>query len=162
MHRSEKRKNWIMRLAALLACLTLASASATGRLYARYSTGVSFSDGARVAAFCIEETGQLTQTLTLDGMHPGDTREFTVAVTSRSEVAVSYTIAVQNVYQNLPLTFAMLDASGKESKSAAIAPNESDEKTYTLRVTWPAEQNSPEAAGKTDLLVITLNALQVD
>ena len=162
MNRSEKAKNWIMRLAAVLLCLVLVTTWATGKMYARYTTRVTVSDQARVAKFNITETGDLTHEIKIDNMKPGETRDFTVEVTSSSEVAVYYTIAVENVYKNLPLEFTMRNAAGEKIEKATIAPNETDAKTYTLRVTWPKEKADPACAGKVDLLAITLTAAQVD
>lgn len=162
MSRAEKLKNRILRLAAVLLCLTLLSAWATGKMYARYSTGVTYQDGARVAKFNIAESGTLTQNIEITGMKPGDTQEYTVTVTSVSEVAVYYTIAVENVYKSLPLKFDIEYGNAGEIDKATIAPNETDEKTYTLRVTWPENESSPSYAGKVDVLAITLKAVQVD
>lgn len=162
MSRSEQLKKGILRTAALLLCLTLLSMCATGKMYARYSTGVSYSDGARVAQFHVTEAGDLTQTITIAGMKPGDTETFDVEVTSDSEVAIYYSIAVNNVYKNLPLTFQMKNSEGNVIDKGTIGANENTAKKYTLVVTWPSENNSPEYAGKTDLLAITLTAAQVD
>ncbi len=166
MSRTGKLKKWVLRLAALLLGLTLLSAWATGKMYARYSTGVTYTDGARVAKFnitdAIQQDGTAIQQIDITGMQPGDTRNYTVTVTSDSEVAVYYTITAKTVYDNLPLTFTVLDSSNQPMERATIGANETDQKTYTLQVSWPSDKNSPDYAGKVDALAVTLTAVQVD
>ena len=165
MRRSEQINIWIFRIAAVLLCLTVMSVWGTSRLYARYSTSASGSDSARVAKFQITQNGDAltqTQTITVEGMKPGDTNKYTVTVQSDSEVTVDYSISVKNVYENLPLEFKMQDASGKTITKDTIQPNDTATKTYTLQVTWPTSQTDQSYAGKVDLLNITLTAAQVD
>lgn len=162
MGRSKKLNNRIWYAAALLLCLTAVSVCAMGRLYARYTAGVSASDQARVARFAITEAGELTQQIEISGMQPGDQRFFSVTVTSNSEVTVAFRLAVVNEYQNLPLTFALLNSAGEAIDAGTIAANDNAEKTYTLRVTWGAEEKNPDYAGRVDVLRITLTAEQVD
>lgn len=164
MAHSQKIKNIVLRLAAVLLGLTLLSAWATGRMYARYSTTATFSDSARVAKFNISEDGTLTKEITIADMQPGQTENYQVTVTSDSEVAVYYTIAVENVYKNLPLQTTVLDENDNTLPDgrATIGVNDSTPKTYTLQVSWPESETGAAYAGMVDVLAITLTAVQVD
>ena len=164
MRRSEKINIWIFRIAAVLLCLTVLSVWGTSGLYARYSTSTSGSDGARVAKFQFTQTGnELTQsqTIVIENMKPGDSADYTVTVSSDSEVTVKYSISVENVYESLPLEFRMLK-DNQVITDDTISPNDTAERQYTLRVIWPADKTSADYAGKVDLLNIMLTAEQVD
>ena len=75
-----------------------------------------------------------------------------------------YTIAVENVYNNLPLQTAVLDSSGNPLPDgrATIGVSDSTPKNYTLQVSWPENETSAAYAGMVDVLAITLTAVQVD
>lgn len=166
MQRYRKREKFILSTAALLLCLVLASFYMIGNLHAKYKTQASGSDSARVAKFTItENAGDLDQTKTLAiSLAPGESKEYSVSVTSNSEVDVEYSIKAECEYKNLPLQFQMTDSTGKEIEGGAeeIPANDSVTRTYNLKVTWPGTENSPEYAGKTDKVVVTLQAVQKD
>lgn len=179
MSRSEKLKNWILRAAAVLLCLTVISACATGGLYARYSTGVSFSDHARVALW------GCSQSITLDSdrlpKQPGDSCAYTISVSNQqtdkvSEVGQKYYIEVVTA-GNLPLTYTMAKdgvtvgtftetvqnkvwtVSGADMVFQAGVAGSS---TYVMTVTWPAEQSSLAFANVPDYIQVNVCSEQMD
>lgn len=164
MQQYRKREKFILSTAALLLCLVLVSFYMIGNLHAKYKTQASSSDSARVAKFTItENAGDLDQTKTLAiSLAPGESKEYPVSVTSNSEVAVEYSIKAECEYKNLPLQFQMINSDGKEIESEEIPANDSTTRTYKLKVTWPETEKSPEYAGKTDMVAVTLQAVQKD
>lgn len=177
MIRSGKKEKWIIYMLAVLLCLVLASFWLMCNIYARYTSGASGSDEARVAKFSITETGEATQQIKVD-VYPGfgtksdNEGKYKVSVTNNSEVTIDYVMEIKNTYGNLPLQFQMLDASGNEisNKRAEISAGDQTEHVYTLNISWPTgntEENntsaqSPDYAGKTDVIEITLKAVQKD
>lgn len=162
MQRYRKREKFILSTAALLLCLVLISFGMLGGLRAKYKTQASGSDSARVAKFTItENAGDLQRSLNIS-LTPGGSEIYPVTVTSNSEVAVEYSIKVECKYKNLPLKFQMTDSAGTAITSDTIPANDSKERKYSLNVTWPADKTNPEYAGKTDMVVITLQAVQKD
>lgn len=161
MQQTEKNRSLVLRIAAVLLCLILISLWMLGDMYARYTTDKDGSDGARVAAFAVTETGEATKEITAD-VKPGDTETYDVTVTNQSETAIHYEIAVENKYNNLPLECQMLDSNDNEITQGDIAAGDSSKHTYKLRITWPKNQNDASYAGKTDQLVVKLSAVQTD
>lgn len=179
MRRSKKTRNWPLRIAALLLCLTLWSAAATGGLYARYSTTATGGDSARVALFGHDETITLLGDTEVQ-LVPGDTRSFPLSVrnftTDRtSEVGQKYSIEVVTA-GNLPLTFT-LTKDGKtvtpiEGTAATTHTYETDdmvftagtERTdnYTLTVSWPESRKEAGLADLPDYIQINLRVEQMD
>ncbi len=166
MHRYRKREKFILSTAALLLCLVLLSFSMIGGLHARYKTQATGSDGARVAKFTITETEAKDQTLLTEAINislaPGESKTYSVTVKSASEVAVEYSIKTECKYKNLPLKFQMTNADDKAITSDTIPANDSRDRTYNLRITWPDTERDPEYMGKTDMVVVTLQAVQKD
>lgn len=168
MVHSRHKEKWIIYILATLLCLVLASFWLMCNIYARYTTEASGSDEARVAKFSVTETGDLTQQIKAD-VYPGYSQNFNISVKNDSEVAIEYIMEIKNIYENLPLQFKMLDQSGSEisTKSAEIAAQDSKTYIYQLNISWPTDGEntslkSPDYAGKTDVIEITLKAVQKD
>lgn len=167
MIRSREKEKWIMYTLAILLCLVLTTFWLMCNMYAKYSAQASGSDSARVAKFNVTEAGTATKQIKAD-VYPGFSQTYNVDVTNASEVAISYSMDIQNKYENLPLEFKMLDNSGKEitSKSIDISATDHDTHRYQLQISWPKETNEsatdPDYAGKMDVIEITLNAVQKD
>lgn len=180
MIHSRQKEKWIMYTFIILLCLVLASFWMMCNIYAKYSTEASGSDGARVAKFNITEQGNATQQIKVD-LWPGEYKEYTVDVQNNSEVAIDYVMDIKNKYGNLPLDMQMLDEKQHEitSKTVSIAAGDTQEHTYTLKIGWPKSKSSdltqnasgnssqtdlqsPDYAGKTDIIEITLKAIQKD
>ena len=154
----------ILRVAALLLVLVSVTASIVSGRYARYVTSASFSDGARVARFHIQEEfldGGTDMMVVFSGeLSPGEMVEREIKVTNYSEVAVAYTINVDNVYGNLPLEF-MVDGKPVPFTGELGVYFETG-KTFTLQILWPGEKSDESYSGKVDLSHITLTASQID
>jgi hypothetical protein len=100
---AEYHKNWILRLAAGLLYLVLLSTWLLSGLSARFITGATASDEARVAAFDVTESSTMNRQFAVT-MKPGDSSSnITVRVKNSSETAVRYTITFE-LTGNLPLT----------------------------------------------------------
>lgn len=155
MKKNNRRSNWILYLAGILFCLTLFSMHLTSGLYARYSATVSGEDGARVARFSIQQSGELSQVMVMD-VYPGFNKDYTIKLKNESEVAVNYTVSVERLTNNLPLTITWTDASG------SFAANSEDEVTHTLKVSWPATENDEALSYEVDALRVIVHAEQID
>ena len=183
MERSRQKERWILYTLTVLLCMVLASFWLMCNIYARYSAEATGSDGARVAKFDVTDTGTATQQIET-AVYPGSKEIYQVNVTNNSEVAIEYEMNVKNQYNNLPLQFRMLDSTGEEitsessdastktydlSKSVEISAQDKDTHTYQLEISWPTagsdsdtDYQSPDYAGKVDVIEITLKAIQKD
>ena len=174
--RETAEANWPLRTAAVLLCLVLVSTYLLSGLYARHATTANGSDSARVALFGHDETVTLDEE-SLQGLKPGDSRTYTIAVTNArgenvSEVAQRYSINVVTA-GNLPLEFSLKkgselvssDSTGKtfSADDMVFAEGESKQEVkYTLTATWPASKNGSKYAGVPDFIQVNVNAQQID
>ncbi len=163
MRKTGYKPNWGLRIAALLLCLTMVSIHLMSGMYARYSTAVSDSDGARVAKFCVTANHNIQQMcLDLGHLQPGSVKAYRFTVSNGSEVAVQNRITLSGT-QNLPLTFRLngtdIDIDGSFT-DAGLAPG--TDGSYTLTVSWDAEQTDAEYAGEIDALWLTVTSEQID
>ncbi len=165
--KNKAKGNPLIRVAAVLFCLTLFSTYIVAGLLARYSTSAQSGDYARVAKFSIEGSGTLLQTVVAT-VSPGSTQTADLVITNNSEVAVEYTVTVTNVSKNLPLSFRM------EKKDSAPEPigdgttftanqlpgSHTDE--YILYIEWPKGENDLSLMGMVDYITVTVTATQID
>lgn len=153
--------NWILRAAGVLLCLVLASTYLVCGLFARYTTSASGSDSARVAKFEVEG-GSVSSAMITASLVPGNTHECSLQIRNKSEVAVEYEVTVENITNNLPLTYDV-PGMGMENGSfvATLEPNGAS-MTYKLKIQWPEDHASPDYAGMVDRLRVTVNATQID
>jgi len=147
MKKESHQPNWILYLAGVLLCLTLFSVHLTSGLYARYSTTSSGSDGARVARFSIEQSGELAELIEVD-VYPGFTsRSYEVALKNDSEVAVDYTVSVERLTNNLPLSVVLTGSSvSADAYSAVLASgtmeaNSGETVSYGLQIQWTGDND---------------------
>ena len=152
MQKNRRYHTVVMRAAAILFTLVMLSSSMIAGRYARYATADAGADGARVAAFDVRQAGELTAWFSVN-LVPGDVAKKLVTVTNNSEVALIYTIEIENKHKNLPLTF-------NYSKTTEIAPGEV--KNIPVEIYWPGDAHDPSYTGKVDILYITLRASQMD
>ncbi len=146
----------------ILLFFVMLSLNMTGGLYARYATDDEDGDTARTASFEIitTELDALDQNpehiiARVKGLEPGLKTALPITVSNKSEVAVKYSVRAENVTKNIPLVISATDAD--------IAPNSSG--TVTVTVEWPNNNDmnqSPDLAGKTDIIRITFTAEQID
>ena len=159
LKKSEFGNRWLFRILSILLVACLISSVMVSRLYARYISSAAHSDSGRVAAFDVRQTGELTAFFHVS-LAPGQSSQKTVIVQNSSEVAILYSVAVENAYNNLPLTFTI---NGNPLPYQEQIPcNRNHGQTLTLEIVWPAEVNDASYIGKVDLIKITLNATQAD
>ncbi len=113
---------WVMRTAAALGCLTLMSAYLLSGVYAKFSATAFGEDSARVAKWdvSIEFTGEKSD-FALVNKDGQKTAEYTFAVTSKSEVALSYDVII-TLPEALPdtVTFKIEDATLTKSDADRV------------------------------------------
>lgn len=161
----------LMRTAATLLLLVLVTTSMISGQLARYVTTATYEDSARVARFNIVEEGKLSANMNTN-IAPGVSLEM-ISIKNYCEVAVEYTITVNNVYHNIPLTFEIWDddskqvlASSKDANSVLaltgiVGPTQ-QVKNLQLRIVWPWDGTNLNYCGRVDLIQVTLDAVQVD
>lgn len=165
--KNKTKGNLLIRVAAVLFCLTLFSTYIVAGLLARYSTSTQSGDYARVAKFSIEGSGKLLQALEV-AIFPGEEAPADLVITNNSEVAVEYTVTVTNETNNLPLIFRMGKADS-EPKPIGDGTAFTDQQLpgshtdkYTLYIEWPAEKNDLSLMGMVDYITVTVTATQID
>lgn len=173
LHQNRTPKNIPIRVAAVLFCLTLLSVYLVTGLFARYSTTAQSSDQARVAAFSIQGGGALSKTIKAE-VAPNGSGTVTLAIHNKSEVAVEYTIVVDNETNNLPLKFALTKTDATSTTPNPVANENSTTFTaqqipgdhtdkYTLTINWPKETTDDLALmGMVDHVTVTVTATQID
>lgn len=166
----------LMCVVAVLLCATLFSMHLVGGLYARYTTSISGSDSARVAAFSIKQEGTIFQNIEAK-VTPGTTQSVDLTITNDSEVAMEYTLTVTNVTGNLtPLKFKLAPADGTPSvttesyengvsiNSARQIPGKHTDK-YNLSIVWEQSTNEEDdlaLMGMVDYITVSITATQID
>lgn len=171
--RNRGKVNIPICVAAVLLFLTLLSTHLCSGLYARYTTTASGSDSARVARFEIEDgtVGTWKEDVVISELRPSESavESMTCAdIVNKSEVAVAVTLNVENVYDNLPLKFVLLQndkvVAGPADEMADltynVAPN--DKTPVKLGVYWPQNETNLEFRGRVDLLRLTVRVEQID
>lgn len=131
----------------------------TSNLYARYYTGASHSDGARVAKFEVEDgfATSYNEVIQLT-IKPGDVIELPFIVNNKGETAINFIIEAENLTNNLPVSF---DAFSQSLAAGASA-------NYNFIVRWVVSddnkdwQTSPEHANKTDYVRLSIRIEQAD
>ena len=152
----------VLRLAAVLTILVLLSGSLAAGRFARYVSTVTASDSVKVAKFEVrEDSALLTEHVAVSSI-PGGVAETPIVVTNASEVAIEYSVAVDNPYENFPLSFQIKVGETLYDMpfTAQMAP-EQGETTYTLVTTWSGAADI-SYSGKVDLIEITVSATQID
>ena len=155
----KKQRPVLLIVAFILIILTAISFSLVVATYSRYITtkiNSSENDGnnPEVAKFDVSEyldgVGEFdTLSITLK---PGEEKVQNIIVSNSSEVAISYTISLENVTNNLPLEFT--------NYSGTINANETNV-ACSVTISWDKLKNSPEFAGKTDVIRIIITAEQI-
>ena len=158
--RKRAKINIPMLIACVLLCLTLFSVHLTSGIYARYVSRAEGSDDSRVAEFNVTEETELTESIIFD-VAPGDESKYKIKVNNDSEVAVTYSVVIENKTKNIPLVFKIGEDEGVDSftKEFAMEPKETVE--FDIIITWAAE-DAEEYMGMVDLIDITLKAVQKD
>lgn len=155
----KKQRPVLLIVAFILIILTAISFSLVVATYSRYiTTKINSSENngnnPEVAKFDVSEyldgVGEFdTLSITLK---PGEEKVQNIIVSNSSEVAISYTISLENVTNNLPLEFT--------NYSGTINANETNV-ACSVTISWDELKNSPEFAGKTDVIRIIITAEQI-
>ena len=170
-----KLNSILMRTVAVLLMLVLVTSGMVSGRFARYVTTAEYSDSARVAKFHVVDTsspmfGEVNIPVTL--ITPGNITTSGISLKNHSEVAVQFTITVENVYDNLPLSFQIRDQDkqvlaqmGEDENSVTytgtIAPGQNN-KAFSLFVGWPYSESNLDYCGRVDLIRVAVKAEQVD
>ena len=152
MNRKIQPHVFILRTAAVLLILVMLSTSIMVGRYARYTSGATSKDSARVAKFEVTVSDKASQLASIL-IQPGEDAQKHFTVENKSEVAVALRFQVSNKYGNLPLEF-------QYPLSGAVAPGET--KDVPLLITWPAANNDVQYMGKVDLIEISVQVEQID
>lgn len=153
MKKQNKKTPLVFRLGIALVCAMLLSAHFTGGLLARYTAFNTGSDGARTALFSFEDDFT-EQTMSIAvSMSPGESFDMPINIKNSGEVTIRYTVKFENLTGNLPI-------AGKTVKSESIKSGAESE--FIWQIDWPAESNSIEFMGKTDVLLVCVSVEQVD
>lgn len=150
----EKKKRPILLIVAfIIMILTTISFSLVVVTYSRYISSKVDINQSVVAKFEVSDALEgigIYDTLSIT-LNPGESKVQNIVVTNSGEVDVKYSISVINVTNNLPLTFVTEDSIIKAGQ----------ELTCQITIKWDALKNSPEFAGKTDVIRIIVTAEQV-
>ena len=174
MPNNRKPHVFVLRFAAVLLVLVMLSTSMVAGRYARYVTTAMYEDSARVAKFhIVDGTAALFADITTE-LEPNTTAGSGIVLKNLSEVAVEYTIEVETVYDNLPLTFVLkegekdlegtrADGHNRVTFTGTIGPNQG-EKEYTLTIKWIKGENEVDLnySGMVDVIRVRVNVSQVD
>ncbi len=178
LHRNKIKMNISVYAVAVLLCLALASTYFVSGLFARYTTSDQSSESARVAKFSIEGDGILSESIEVS-LAPGDTQEKSFTIENNSEVAVEYTVTINNMTKNLPLVLSLVtpptvvkdDTTTDDIAVTAHQDPGSHSDEYTLHITWPKNDVNYEETdaardlalmGMVDHIVVTVKAVQID
>ena len=162
MDRHNKTKlNIPMCAACVLFCMTLFSFHISGGLYARYISSGSGGDDARVAGFKITEScTSFSDNLLLETVPGTESRE--IQVINDSEVAVGYTVTIENKTKNIPFKFQINECEATLNKCSVTSYMQPDSETViNISAIWEQE-GALDYVGMVDLITITVNAQQVD
>ena len=142
-----------MHLALVLLCAVLVTARSTGGLFASYKTADSDSDSARVAIFSFEDNLEAQSRILPATLSPGESVSSSITIKNEGEVALMYSIKIENLTNNLPI-------ADQTIKSEVVAPG--SENTFDWTLEWPKEDNSIDYVGKMDVFKVTVTVEQVD
>lgn len=149
----------VFYLGAILLILTFFTTSLTGGLYARYLSGDSNHESARVARFVIDEDFSdiasyipISLELQSDPSKPIFLATYAVEISNQSEVAVRCTLTPENITKNLPLAFSATELNLKAGET----------NTVTVNIEWKDGYTSESLANKNDLVRLTLTVAQLD
>ena len=170
---SKRKKNIMLRAAAILLCLVMASLYLVTGLYAKYTTSDGNADGARVASFEIVTGGDFAVCNPFKVvMVPGETTTRKITVENLSEVTAKCTITAENETGNLPLQFSwkkgllggtVLAGPEKDTVTASeVLAIGSGQQTYTLEITWPSDYKASGYQREIDHIIVSIVCEQVD
>ena len=158
MEQYKKRAPSVWCAVCALLFLLLFSMQLGVSLQASYASSENSSDQARVAVFASDKK----MTFDLSSLtKPGDSKTFTVTVANYDgnkvcEVMQRYTLTA-TTQGNLPLTITV-----DKALTGTFAAGEKQSITYNITVTWPENENNYLLADEVDVVVLIVEAAQVD
>lgn len=169
---------FVMRLAAVLLSLVMLTTGMISGRYARYVSGASGSDSARVAKFSVTQAivyngESLSASIRDVEILPGQTVVINVIVDYNMEVAAKSTITATNSYEgvpgNLPLSFVVYepgtdDGAATTGTYSFVANCHSGEyqKEFVVQATFPDTGNPQAYIGMVDFLTVSVTTEQID
>lgn len=152
-------KPFFLYLGVCLLVLYFVSNVLLGGLYARFTTKDNSGDASRVAKFAVVDGGLFTDVSYLQvNIKPETEQIFYYDIVNNSEVAVRVILTPKNVTENLPLVLATVTEDFTPGQNKKIA----------LKFAWSEKSlnglpfDSPEYAGKMDLIKVTIQVEQID
>jgi hypothetical protein len=138
-------------------------------LSARFTSGSSADDQARVAKFDVYANSTNSETFDFTDFKPGDTKENIIQVdlTNKSEVAVRYEFLFE-MSGDIPLTLRAKEdltqssQDGSSCWSTTEPANSNSEKTYKFDLIWPEDENSYAYNPGVASITVTVKAVQED
>ena len=189
----QKRKTthysvWIMRLAAVIGCLTLISVYLLSGAYSKFYTSALGSDTARVAKFSPDFTAtEIIIENELPGFPniPNNSYEIPFSVQNFSddtpaEVAMKYKIVLK-ITGTIPLKFNLLNSAGTNTlqtwecngtsgecvyeytdSSLVFGVGTKETDSYKLKIEWSSDKKDAEFSGMTDAVYLEAVFEQID
>ena len=149
----------MFKIGVLLLCAMLVTSYMMSGLYARYTVTAFASDSARVAKFTFTDDQMQAQAQSFvisQSVYPGQpVCTYSAQIENMSEVTIRYLIKLENLTGNLPINNITIPYSSGDIPPGGSAP-------FGFSILWPAEENSPDYAGKMDIVRITVSVEQVD
>lgn len=155
-----------------LGYLLVATMLVTGVTFAGYVSTSSGGDEARVAKFEVTDTSDLLTASLNVSISPGEEKIVPLEVENKSEVAIDYTINIDNVYNNLPLEFYFKDGAGNALSAQGSdgstgyeftgVLNAGENGNFDLVIVWPEANDSTAYVDKVDIIDAYVSAVQKD
>ena len=174
------KESFSVRAILILLVILIISLYISSGYLAKFITNTSDSDGARVASYTFNINNNTALALDLSSVNaPGTSQTYTFTVVSpnTNEVARNYNVLIKTT-NNLPLTLTLADSTPTTlasttatvatgiayqlSDSGNIAANTAFSRTYTLTVSWPAAQTSPNYSSVVDVIMLEVTGTQID
>ena len=169
MRKQNEHSNKAIRLAGLLLCLVLVSTYFTSGLLARYTTTSEGEDAARVAVMAMDTSYVIENPISIA---PGEDKTIEITLTNKKnnricEVAQNYSMTVENITNNMELSFKYFLVSGagninEDSVSGTFKAGVEETVTYKIKIAWTGNPRPASSAFEVDGLKIVIKAEQVD
>ncbi len=147
----QNKKINFLTIAKLILVFVIITIYPMSNIYARYISKDSLKQDATVAKFDVSESFVAEESFPVS-IKPGEQVNREILINNNSDVAILLTISVENITNNLPLTF--------NGVNQEILPN--TKKTVTVGVVWDGSNSSPEYAEKVDVIKLIIRAEQID
>lgn len=150
MKKNNKKVNFL-KIAKIILFTVILTIYPISNIYAKYISKDGASQNATVAKFDVSESFVAEETFPVS-IRPGEQVNREILINNNSDVAIKLTISVENVTNNLPLSFAGVNQE--------ILPN--TEQKVTVGVIWDKNEKSPDYAEMVDVIKLVIRAEQID